>query len=102
MASERARSYVRFPHGFPSGGLWMSFNWERRRNKTPRARGGGGQQWRPDSSCWSWKRSTWPRKKARNESALTAQTKAQCRCNCPPEPPPASPPGHAMRTAGTA
>eukprot|EP00962_Isochrysis_galbana_P008548 scaffold2380_cov102-Isochrysis_galbana.AAC.1 len=44
-------------------------------------------------SCWSWRRSKWPRKKARSESALTAQTKAQHRCDCPPERSPASPPG---------
>eukprot|EP00962_Isochrysis_galbana_P001876 scaffold483_cov107-Isochrysis_galbana.AAC.10 len=70
------------------------------KNKTPRAR--GGQRWRPDSSSWSWRRSTWPRKKARSESALTAQTRAQRRCDCPPERSPASPPGLAMPSAGTA
>eukprot|EP00962_Isochrysis_galbana_P030497 scaffold9899_cov122-Isochrysis_galbana.AAC.7 len=57
-------------------------------NKTPRAR--GGQRWRPDSSCWSWRRSKWPRKRARNEFALTAQTKAQPGCDCHSERLPAS------------
>eukprot|EP00962_Isochrysis_galbana_P043121 scaffold16324_cov140-Isochrysis_galbana.AAC.3 len=33
----------------------------------------------------------WPRKKARSESALTAQMMAQCRYDCPPERPPVSP-----------
>eukprot|EP00962_Isochrysis_galbana_P062163 scaffold52274_cov309-Isochrysis_galbana.AAC.1 len=64
------------------------------KNKTPRAR--GGQRWRPDSSCWSWRRWIWPRKKARSQSALTAQMRAQHRCDCPPERPPASSPGPAM------
>eukprot|EP00962_Isochrysis_galbana_P045072 scaffold17657_cov131-Isochrysis_galbana.AAC.1 len=68
--------------------------------KTPRTH--GGHQWRPDSSCWSWRRSIWPRRKARNLSALTAQMKAQCRCDCPPERPPAPLPGCAFRTARTA
>eukprot|EP00962_Isochrysis_galbana_P037410 scaffold13060_cov119-Isochrysis_galbana.AAC.3 len=48
-----------------------------KKNKTPRAR--GGQRWRPDSSCWSWRRSKWPRTRARSEFALTTQTKAQLR-----------------------
>mmetsp|Transcript_29766 Transcript_29766/g.94797 ORF Transcript_29766/g.94797 Transcript_29766/m.94797 type:complete len:206 (-) Transcript_29766:576-1193(-) len=47
------------------------------KNKTPRAR--GGQRWRPDSSCWSWRRLTRPRRKAPNGSALTAPTRAQRR-----------------------
>eukprot|EP00962_Isochrysis_galbana_P007120 scaffold1916_cov123-Isochrysis_galbana.AAC.3 len=62
--------------------------------KTPRAR--GGQRWRPDSSCWSWRRSKWPRKRARSEFALTAQTKAQPRCDCHSERLPAPPPSLAI------
>eukprot|EP00962_Isochrysis_galbana_P029251 scaffold9334_cov122-Isochrysis_galbana.AAC.5 len=47
--------------------------------------------WRPDSSCWSWRMSTWPRRKARKESALIAQMILQCRYDCQPERPPAPP-----------
>eukprot|EP00962_Isochrysis_galbana_P040233 scaffold14553_cov120-Isochrysis_galbana.AAC.10 len=57
--------------------------------KTLRAR--GGPQWRPDSSFWSWRRWTWPRRNAKNVSALIAQRTLQCRCDFRPERPPASP-----------
>eukprot|EP00962_Isochrysis_galbana_P023193 scaffold6969_cov122-Isochrysis_galbana.AAC.4 len=67
---------------------------------SPEAR--GGQRWRPDSSCWSWRRSIWPRKRAQSESALTAQTKAQPRCDCHSERLPASPPCLATISAGIA
>eukprot|EP00962_Isochrysis_galbana_P046833 scaffold18950_cov122-Isochrysis_galbana.AAC.2 len=36
------------------------------------------------------------------ESALNAQTRAQCRYDSMPERPPVAPPGHALRTAGIA
>eukprot|EP00962_Isochrysis_galbana_P059257 scaffold32710_cov112-Isochrysis_galbana.AAC.1 len=62
--------------------------------KTPRAR--GGSQWRPAaSSCWSWRRSTRPRRKALNVSALTARTRARRRYDCTPERPPGASPGMA-------
>eukprot|EP00962_Isochrysis_galbana_P052893 scaffold24360_cov135-Isochrysis_galbana.AAC.1 len=51
----------------------------------------GGQQWRPDSSFWSWRWWTWPRRRAQNVSALTARKTAQCKYDCPPERLPASP-----------
>eukprot|EP00962_Isochrysis_galbana_P021720 scaffold6416_cov113-Isochrysis_galbana.AAC.4 len=62
-------------------------------NKTPRAR--GGRQWRPDSSCWSWRRSKWPRRKAPSVSELTARTRVHCRYNCTPKRPPGASPGRA-------
>eukprot|EP00962_Isochrysis_galbana_P043056 scaffold16271_cov132-Isochrysis_galbana.AAC.5 len=73
-----------------------------KKNKTPRAR--EGQRWRPDSSCWSWRRSTWPRIRAQSASALTAQMKAQHRhrCDCHPERPPDSPPGLVLPSSDTA
>eukprot|EP00962_Isochrysis_galbana_P010460 scaffold2885_cov93-Isochrysis_galbana.AAC.1 len=60
-----------------ANGLLVLHSLALHKKKTPRAR--GGQRWRPDSSCWSWRRLTWPRKRAQSESVLTAQTKAHLR-----------------------
>eukprot|EP00962_Isochrysis_galbana_P019387 scaffold5654_cov119-Isochrysis_galbana.AAC.2 len=73
-----------------------------KKNKTPRAR--GGKQWRPDSSCWSWRRrrSTWPRRRALNVSALTALKTAQdAGTIARPSDRLHHPPGTAQRTAST-
>eukprot|EP00962_Isochrysis_galbana_P013072 scaffold3738_cov129-Isochrysis_galbana.AAC.2 len=68
------------------GGLPSSHR--RKRNSASAWR---AEQCRPDNSCWSWRRSTWPRRKARKESALIAQMILQCRYDCQPERPPAPP-----------
>eukprot|EP00962_Isochrysis_galbana_P013445 scaffold3812_cov115-Isochrysis_galbana.AAC.4 len=66
--------------------------------RTPRAR--GGVRWRLASSGWSTSRSTRPRTKVPNASALKAPKRAQPRYKIPPARQPAARPEFSQRTAG--